>query len=162
MAWSDHFTGCGTNRLLADATGAAGGLESCAASIPRWKLSCDLKGRPRDGAKPVIGAMVLTWHTTTVRVVGDQLARNRACVRGYIKSVWKIFRRKPLQPQKVTTGRFEIEQIGEVAYLEYSLSGNILELIHTEIPEKLRRMGLASSLAETALGWARERALMVD
>jgi len=76
--------------------------------------------------------------------------------------VWKIFRRKLRHPQKVTTGRFEIEQNGEVAYLEYNLSGNILELIHTEIPEKLRRMGLASSLAETALGWARERALMVD
>jgi len=76
--------------------------------------------------------------------------------------VLKIFRRKPLQLQKVTTGRFEIEQNGEAAYLEYSLSGNVLELTHTEVPEKLRHLGLASSLAETALHWAREHGLMVD
>jgi len=76
--------------------------------------------------------------------------------------VWKIFRRKSRQPQKVTTGRFEIEQNGEVAYLEYSLSGNVLELVHTEVPEKLRHMSLASSLAETALQWAREHNLTVD
>jgi uncharacterized protein len=77
-------------------------------------------------------------------------------------AVWEIFRRKPRPPQKVTTGRFEIEQNGELAYLEYTLVGNILELTHTEIPEKLRHMGLASSLAETALNWAREHNLKVD
>jgi uncharacterized protein len=58
--------------------------------------------------------------------------------------------------------RIEIERNGEVAYLEYSLSGNILELIHTAVPKRLRGMGLASSLAETALHWAREDKLKVD
>lgn len=76
--------------------------------------------------------------------------------------MWEIFRRKPRQQQKVTTGRFEIERNGQVAYLEYSLTGNILELTHTEVPEKLRDLGLASSLAETALHWAREHNLKVD
>jgi hypothetical protein len=47
--------------------------------------------------------------------------------------MWEIFR-KP-RPQKVTNGRCEIERDGEVAYLEYSLSGNILELI---IPKSLK------------------------
>jgi predicted GNAT family acetyltransferase len=75
---------------------------------------------------------------------------------------WGIFRHKPLPQQKVTTGRFEIERNDEVAYLEYSLSPNVLELIHTEVPEKLRGMGLASSLAESALQWARENNLKVD
>src|SRR5258707_5252421 len=75
---------------------------------------------------------------------------------------WGIFRRKPLPQQKVTTGHFEIERNGEVAYLEYSLSGNVLELTHTEVPEKLRGTGIASSLAETALRWAREHKLKVD
>jgi uncharacterized protein len=74
----------------------------------------------------------------------------------------EIFRPKPLPLQKVTTGRIEIERNGEVAYLEYSLSGNILELIHTAVPKRLRGMGLASSLAETALHWAREDKLKVD
>jgi len=55
-----------------------------------------------------------------------------------------------------------MERHGETAYLEYSLSGDVLELTHTEIPKKLRRMGLASSLAETAFNWAREKKLKVD
>ena|SRR5215471_2741477 len=76
-------------------------------------------------------------------------------------AAWRFFRRKP-QPQMVTNGRFEIEQEGEVAYLEYSLSGNVLVLIHTEVPEKLRGKGLASSLAQTAFQWARENQLKVD
>jgi uncharacterized protein len=76
--------------------------------------------------------------------------------------VWEIFRRNPRTPQKVVSGRFEIERNGEVAYLEYSLSKNILVLAHTEIPEKLRHMGLAASLAETALNWAREHDVRVD
>jgi predicted GNAT family acetyltransferase len=75
---------------------------------------------------------------------------------------WEVFRRKPAPLQEVTTGRFEIERNGEIAYLEYSLAGNILELIHTEVPEKLRHMGLASALAETALHWAREHNYKVD
>jgi predicted GNAT family acetyltransferase len=75
---------------------------------------------------------------------------------------WRIFRHKPLPRQKITTGRFEIERSGEVAYLEYSLSETVLELIHTEVPGKLRGMGLASSLAEAALNWAREHNVKVD
>jgi predicted GNAT family acetyltransferase len=75
---------------------------------------------------------------------------------------WGIFREKPQPPKKVTSGRFEIERDGEIAYLEYSLDGTVLELVHTEVPEKLRRLGLASSLAETALSWAREKNLKVD
>ncbi len=74
----------------------------------------------------------------------------------------ELFRRKARPEQKVTTGRFEIERNGEVAYLEYSLSGNVLVLTHTEVPEKLRGLGLASSLAETALRWARENNAKVD
>jgi predicted GNAT family acetyltransferase len=75
---------------------------------------------------------------------------------------WKIFAHKPGNQQKVISGRFEIERDGKVAYLGYNLSGNILELIHTEVPDELRSMGLASSLAETALQWAREHKLKVD
>jgi predicted GNAT family acetyltransferase len=75
---------------------------------------------------------------------------------------WKIFRRKPRVQEKVTLGRFEMERDGETAYLEYSIAGNVLTLIHTEVPAKLRGMGLASSLAETALRWARENNFKVD
>src|SRR5256885_15563352 len=75
---------------------------------------------------------------------------------------WGIFGDKAQAPKNVTSGRFEIERDGEVAYLEYSVDGNVLELIHTEVPKKLRRLGLASALAENALGWARAHNLKVD
>lgn len=62
----------------------------------------------------------------------------------------------------VTNGRFEVVRNGAVAYLEYSLSPGVLELIHTEVPRELRHMGLATLLAETAFQYARESNLKVD
>ena len=93
---------------------------------------------------------------------GKSLVSSCAKAGAHLTVMWEIFHRKPRPPQKVTTGRFEIERNGEVAYLEYSLSGDILELIHTEIPENIRHMGLAAALAESALQWAREHNLKVD
>lgn len=68
---------------------------------------------------------------------------------------------KPL-PTQVVNGRFELERDGNVAYLEYSLTGKILELIHTEVPESLRGTGVASELIQSALDWARENRVKVD
>jgi len=65
-------------------------------------------------------------------------------------------------PQLVTAGRFELERDGLIAYLEYTLSGDVLGLIHSEVPEALRGQGLASELARTALDWARENHKKVD
>lgn len=77
---------------------------------------------------------------------------------------WKGFLLKPEPKPKValTTGRVEIQRNGEVAYLEYSLSGNLLTLIHTEVPENLRGLGLSSALAESALTCARKSNFRVD
>ena len=68
---------------------------------------------------------------------------------------------KPV-PQQVTSGRLEIERQGHVAYLEYTLAGKILQLIHSEVPEALRGQGLGSELAHSALEWAREQGFKVD
>ena len=76
--------------------------------------------------------------------------------------VWGTVSGKSQTPQKVTTGRFEIEREGQVASLEYSMTENVLGLIHTEVPTALRGLGLASSLAETALQFARQNNLKVD
>jgi uncharacterized protein len=73
----------------------------------------------------------------------------------------KFGRPKP-QPQLVSNGRFELERDGQVAYLEYNLAGNVLQLIHTEVPEALRGHGMASALAESAFQWAREHQVKVD
>ena len=73
----------------------------------------------------------------------------------------KFGRPKPL-PQLISNGRFELERDGRVAYLEYNLAGKVLQLIHTEVPEALRGKGMASTLAESALQWAREHEVKVD
>jgi predicted GNAT family acetyltransferase len=74
---------------------------------------------------------------------------------------WKMTLHKP-EPQRVTSGRFEIERDGQLAYLEYTLTDRVLGLIHSEVPEKLRGLGLAATLAETALQWARDNHRKVD
>lgn len=70
-------------------------------------------------------------------------------------------RRKPA-PQLITNGRFEIERNGEIAWLEYNLTGNVLQLIHSEVPPELRGHGVASELAHSALEFARAKQLKVD
>ena len=75
---------------------------------------------------------------------------------------WRILRRKGEAPQKGTSGSFEIEQDGEIAHLDYRVSGDLMQLIHTEVPAKLAGKGLGSQLAETALRWAREHKLKAD
>src|SRR3954468_4585267 len=74
----------------------------------------------------------------------------------------KIFEHKKLAAELVTTGRFELEQDGQVATLDYTMSKNILGLLHTEIPKTLRGTGVASTLVKSALEWAREHNFKVD
>ena len=64
--------------------------------------------------------------------------------------------------QQVTTGRFELEQDGKIAYLEYSIAGNVIALLHTEVPPELQGKGLASELAKTALEWTRNHHMKAD
>jgi len=73
-----------------------------------------------------------------------------------------FFGKKKPAPEIVTTGRFELERDGQIAYLEYTVAGNVLALIHSEIPTPLRGSGVASTLSKTALDWAREHHMRVD
>jgi uncharacterized protein len=62
-----------------------------------------------------------------------------------------------------TMSRFELEEEGETAYLEFELDhAGWITLWHTEVPEGLRGRGLAGVLARTALEYARENKLKVD
>ncbi len=74
----------------------------------------------------------------------------------------KIFEHKKSSPELVTTGRFELEQNADVASLEYTLAGQVLGLLHTDVPKTLRGTGVASTLVKSALEWAREHRLKVD
>jgi uncharacterized protein len=74
----------------------------------------------------------------------------------------QFFQKHGQSPQQVLNGRFELERDGKTAYLEYNLAGNILQLVHTEVPAELRGLGLASELGKSALDWARENNAKVD
>lgn len=74
----------------------------------------------------------------------------------------KLFSKQKNSPTQVTNGRFELERDGSVAYLQYSLSGKVLELIHTEVPQTIRGTGAGSELAQMAFHWAREHHVKVD
>ena len=74
----------------------------------------------------------------------------------------RFFVNQEKSTERVSRGRFEIERDGDIAFLEYALAGAVLELIHTEVPKSMRGTGVASSLAESALQWARDHRVMVD
>ncbi len=64
---------------------------------------------------------------------------------------------------RVTRSRFEIEEDGAVAYLEFETdSQGWMTIWHTEVPSALRGRGLATELARTAFEYAKQNELRVD
>jgi hypothetical protein len=65
--------------------------------------------------------------------------------------------------QNVSRNRFEFDEDGETAYLEFDVDGHDwMTLWHTEVPPSLRGRGIAGMLAQTAFEYARENHLKVD
>jgi predicted GNAT family acetyltransferase len=63
----------------------------------------------------------------------------------------------------VTRKRFEIEENGQIAYLEFDTEGEgWMTLWHTEVPPAMRGHGVATELAQAAFNYAREHGLRVD
>jgi predicted GNAT family acetyltransferase len=50
--------------------------------------------------------------------------------------------------------RFVVEEDGATAQLVYRLQGDVLDLLHTEVPEALGGRGVGGALVEAALGRA--------
>src|SRR5580692_8900495 len=69
----------------------------------------------------------------------------------------------PDSQQSVSRNRFEFDEDGETAYLEFDVDGHgWITLWHTEVPPSLRGRGIAGTLARTALEYARNEKLKVD
>ncbi|MGB9416246.1 MAG: GNAT family N-acetyltransferase [Acidobacteriaceae bacterium] len=67
------------------------------------------------------------------------------------------------EPSQVTRSRFEIEDNGEVAYLEFETdSQGWMTIWHTEVPPIMRGRGVASELAQSAFEYAKQHQLRVD
>ena len=64
---------------------------------------------------------------------------------------------------KVTKSRFEIEQAGQISYLEFDTDGQgWMTIWHTEVAEGLRGKGIGLELVTTAFQYAKENSLRVD
>ena len=61
-----------------------------------------------------------------------------------------------------TRNRFVLSVDGEEAELTYRMAGKTLVVNHTGVPPALQHRGLANQLAEAALTFAREQALLVE
>lgn len=58
--------------------------------------------------------------------------------------------------------RFELEADGHVAFSNYSRAGNVLTILHTEVPKALEGHGIGSSLTRGVLDTARSQGLKVN
>ena len=64
---------------------------------------------------------------------------------------------------KNTMSRFEIEEGGETAWLEFEQDAvGWMTIWHTEVPESLRGRGLATELVKSAFDYAKANELRVD
>ncbi len=67
------------------------------------------------------------------------------------------------KPTKVIKSRFEIEQDGQISYLEFETDGHgWMTIWHTEVAKGLRGKGIGLELVTTAFQYAKENELRVD
>ncbi|MET0442036.1 MAG: GNAT family N-acetyltransferase [Casimicrobiaceae bacterium] len=57
--------------------------------------------------------------------------------------------------------RFEVILDGELARVDYRLDGNVMRLVHTEVPAAHEGKGVAGALVRAAMAYARARDLRV-
>jgi uncharacterized protein len=57
--------------------------------------------------------------------------------------------------------RFELDVDGQVAFSNYSRSGDVLTILHTEVPKALNGRGIGSALVRGELDIARVQGLKV-
>ncbi len=55
--------------------------------------------------------------------------------------------------------RFELHVNDQIAFLEYRLKGNVIYLIHTEVPETISGMGIAAILVTKVFEYIEEHHL---
>ena len=67
----------------------------------------------------------------------------------------------PTVVDNAANNRFELHADGQVAVLEYTLAGDHIRLVHTEVPAGLQHRGYAEALARAGLEYARTNHLKV-
>lgn len=64
--------------------------------------------------------------------------------------------------QNITENRFELVMEGKTAIVEYTLSGDGITFLHTEVPPQLEGRGIGSALAKYVLEYAKSNQLKVS
>jgi len=57
--------------------------------------------------------------------------------------------------------RFELQLPEGLALIDFEMNGNIMSILHTEVPKELEGKGVGSDLAKFALEYARKEQLKV-
>ena len=57
--------------------------------------------------------------------------------------------------------RFELDADGRIAYSNYKRAGNVLTILHTEVPKELEGHGIGSALIRGVLNIARTQGLKI-
>lgn len=65
----------------------------------------------------------------------------------------------PAVVHNVDAQRFEVMLDGDVARADYRMQGNVMRLVHTEVPPAHEGKGIAGALVRAALAYAREHRL---
>lgn len=67
----------------------------------------------------------------------------------------------PAPSHNAAAGQFEVRTAQGLALLKYVPEGDLLDLVHTEVPKDREGRGVGSALARAALDYAREQHLSV-
>jgi predicted GNAT family acetyltransferase len=60
---------------------------------------------------------------------------------------------------KPESNRFEIHEGGRVAYVEYRIHDNAIDILHTIVPIVLENRGIGSALVQATYDWGRAEGL---
>ena len=57
--------------------------------------------------------------------------------------------------------RFEVTSETKIAFLQYKITGSVISLLHTEVPEEIGGKGIANALADHAFKFAASNEMKV-
>ena len=121
----------------------------------------NLRRRLSDRLRPVCGDIPSAEFDALVVQMADIEVKYAKREEQEIMSVFEGGQSEPGVVNNVERHQFERRDGEYLSRLKYRIDGNVLDLLHTEVPPELKGRGIANQLAQTALSWAGEREMLV-